>query len=273
MGRGDIMMTGKKRSRWGVVLFGLAVFALLYWAHETFLRRTQPPTPTVSIPSVGDAVQRAYSTLHGGFRDKVPLAEFAGMYHRMMDPDSGGELPEVRQAGVTDGTGPEHPVARFRVQYPASKAKAEYHFERIDGIWQLQSFTRVPSEIEGEAKEGGKGGTVGRSTPAHSPDGAKGGPKPKAAGEGDAAHNTAPAGGRPATPCDYIIQPGDTLGGISQHFYGASRYWRRILEGNPGLTERNLRLGRKIRIPSSPEPAAPREEPDAEPKPPVATTP
>ncbi|HUT35792.1 MAG TPA: LysM peptidoglycan-binding domain-containing protein [Planctomycetota bacterium] len=264
MGRGNVwMMTGKKRSNWGYFVFALVLFALLYIAHETFFRRSHTPPP-VSIPTVGVAVERAYNTLDGGFRGKVSLAEFAGMFHLMAAPDLAGELPEVRQAGVTDSTGPEHPVARFRVDYPNSKVKAEYHFARIEGIWQLQSFTRIPSELETPPKGGGL--TPPRRRPQAGKD---------ASGQKTVEPDPPPAaeGGLPATPCDYIIQPGDTPSGLSERFYGTTRYWRRILEANPGLTERNLRIGRRIRIPSNPEPPAPRDEAEGAPRPPVAATP
>jgi LysM repeat protein len=195
-------------------------------------------------------VEKAYNGLGGNFRERVPLADFAAMFHRMTDPDADGQLPGIRQASVTDATGPEHPVARFRVEYLNGGAKAEYHFARIDGLWQLQSFTRVPSELEGPLKRAG---------PPHALEGGKGASPTKAV-EGATTQPPAPAGGRPATPCDYVIQPGDTLGGISAQFYGTARHWRRILEANPGLTERSLRVGRKIRIPSNPEPPPPRDD-------------
>lgn len=269
MSRGDIMMTGKKRSGWGYVVFALIVFALVYIAHGAFSRRSQTPPPG-SIPTVGDAVQKAYGSLAAGFRDKVSLAEFAGMFHRMAEPDAGGELPEILQAGVTDSTGPEHPIARFRAEYPTAKSKAEYHFARIEGIWQLQSFVRVPSEFHPDARGGDPSG--GGLLPAPRPQEAgKAAPGQKAA---EGAPNALTAGGRAATPCDYVIQPGDTLTAISRQFYGTTRYWRRILEANPGLTERTLRVGRKIRIPSSPEPPPePKEETEPEPKGPLTTTP
>lgn len=266
MSRGDIMM-GRKRSLRGYILFACIVFGLIYFGHSWLSRQPAKPPPA-SIPAVGDAVQRAYDTLKGTFRDKVPLAEFAGMYHRMADPDVGGELPEVRLASVTDPTGPEHPVAKFRVEYPSGKAKAEYSFSRIEGIWQLQAFTRVPSEMPfpgGAAKPGGPG-----VTPVP-----RGNQKVSAAGrsaEGAATQVPAAADGRPATPCDYIIQPGDTLTAVSLHFYGTTRYWRRVMEANPGLTASKLRVGRRVRIPSNPDAvAAPKEEPGTEPKAPAPT--
>ncbi len=257
MGRGDIMMTGRKRSAWVYVLFAIVLFILVYIVHDRFFRHSPPPPPA-NMAAVGDTVQRAYNTLRGDFRGKVTLAEFAGMFHRMADPDAGNELPEIRQAAVAEGAA-ENPVARFRVEYASSKARAEYHFARIDGVWQLQSFTRVPTEL---------GPELGQPCPPKAePAKAPGARKPD---EGAGAHPPTPATGRPVTPCDYIIQPGDTLGSISLHFYGTARYWRRILEANPGLTERNLRVGRKIRIPSHPEASPPRDDAEPEAKAPGA---
>ena len=263
MSRGDIM-TGRRRSLRGYILFAGIVFGLIYFGHSWLSRQPATPPPA-SIPAVGDAVQRAYNTLKGAFRDKVPLAEFAGMYHRMADPNTGGDLPEVRLASVTDPTGPEHPVARFRVEYPGGKSRAEYSFSRIEGIWQLQAFTRAPSEMpfpDGEVKAGSPG-------VAPAPKGAR---KVSATGEGAASQVPGGADGRPATPCDYVVQPGDTLTAVSLHFYGTPRYWRRIMEANPGVSASKLRVGRRIRIPSNPDAVAtPKEEPSAEPKAPTPT--
>lgn len=260
MGRGDIM-TGRKRSGWGYALFAIAIFALLYGVRHALspgVTPPPPPPPPGSAHGVGDAVQRAYNTLASSFREKVPISDFATMFHRMTSPDYGGELPTVRQASVTDSTGPEHPVARLRVEYPSASAKAEYHFARIDGLWQLQSFTVISTDLDAGRPEPVAPGPSRRaqeppkSAPAHkAPDGA--------------APSVPAAGALPATPCDYIVQPGDTLSAISRHFYGTIRHWRRILEANPGLSERNLRVGRRIRIPSNPEPPAPREDSDAHP--------
>lgn len=47
----------------------------------------------------------------------------------------------------------------------------------------------------------------------------------------------------------YVIKKGDTLSEISQRIYGTSRLWRRILEANPGIDPRALRIGQKIIIP------------------------
>jgi len=257
MGRGDIMMTSRKRLGWGHVFVVLGLFAALYVLHGTFFRRSAGPLPPANIATVGDAVQREYEALGADFRERVPLAEFAGMFHRMADPDAGDELPRVRQASAADGTGPELPVARFRVEYPSTKAQAEYHFARVEGIWQLQSFTRVPADMPP--------GWTRASTPARGGQGRAAAPKkpskPPAPGPA-ATEAPAPAATYPRTPCDYIIQPGDTLGAISMHFYGTTRYWRRIMEANPGLSERRLRVGRKIRIPSNPD--APPLEPKAD---------
>jgi len=259
MGRGDIMMTGRKRSGLRLFVYAIILLALGCGVYEAFFRPGPKTSTGGGATAVSDAVQRAYNALPGGFREKVPVLDFAAMCNCMASPDCGGVVPEVRQVTVTDSTGPEHPVARLRVEYPTTHIRAEYHFARVDGVWQLQSFTRIPSELETDLKEPAAPGTAPRPAAP-----AKGSPAGKAP-EGDAAQPPA-AGARPATPCDYVVQPGDTLTAISRHFYGTTRYWRRILEANPGLTERNLRVGRKIRIPSNPEPAAAKDEPDADPK-------
>jgi nucleoid-associated protein YgaU len=147
------------------------------------------------------------------------------------------------------------------------KAPSEYHFARIEGVWQLLSFTRIPSEMEvpPRASKPRTAASVATSASAVRP------PEPSKA-ESERPATATPAAPRPAPttasavaprsllPRHYVIQQGDTLSAISQQFYGTTRYWRRILEANPGLRERRLRVGRKILIPSPPAPIPPSRE-------------
>jgi len=48
----------------------------------------------------------------------------------------------------------------------------------------------------------------------------------------------------------YTIRKGDTLSEISQRVYGTAKLWRKILEANPGIDPRALRIGQKIVIPA-----------------------
>lgn len=259
MGRGDIMRSGRRRPLWGYIVFGAVIFLLIYLAQRGIFRR-QEIAAGVNIPVVGDAVQRAYEGLPPAFRSRIQRADFATMFHRMSGPESGGALPEIEHATAPEPLDPDRPLARFRVQYPTAKGKsrAEYVFVRIDGLWQVQSYTLLPVPMPAVEPDPDVG-KPSQGPPAPAPKGAaretKATPPPEAT-------PTPTSTARPKTPCDYIIQPGDTLTAISLHFYGTTRYWRRILEANPGLSERNLRPGRRIRIPSSPEPATPKEEPE-----------
>lgn len=48
---------------------------------------------------------------------------------------------------------------------------------------------------------------------------------------------------------DYIVKSGDVLGGISRKELGSSRYVNRILEVNPGLDPKKIKVGQVIRLP------------------------
>jgi len=258
-------MSRRRRSPLRFLIPALIVGILLWWARVWPFRSSESPPPASSVATVGDAVQSAYEGLPASFRDKVPLEQFAGMFHRMIDPDRGSEVPQVRQATVADAAGPEHPTARFRVEYPAARVKAEYHFARVDGVWQLQSFTRVQGEWRGEEAEPEP--RAATPVPPPRPREAEKAADPQPPRNTPAAPPASPTLSEPSGPRYYVVQPGDTLSGISRQFYGTTRYWQRILEANPGLTERRLRVGRRILIPSRPEPAPPKEakeEPDPE---------
>ena len=244
-------MRRRRPSIWRHIILALLVLAALWWAKLPPFRRSDAPPPASMLTS-GHAAGRSYAALGAAIRDKVPLEEFATMLRKMTDPDLAEGAPEIRDAQVVDGTGPEYPRARFRVEYPGSQAEAEYHFVQIEGVWRLQSFTRDPGEWtapEAEVKP--------RASTAAAPSGSA--PPEKSAPQRPAGKAPAPTTAtRPPAPRYYVLQPGDTLMAISRLFYGTTRYWRRILEANPGLNERRLRVGRQILIPSAPGPLPPK---------------
>jgi LysM repeat protein len=264
-------MTRKKRLRLRFLvpaaLVGVALWYVRWWPfnHAGSLPAANIPAPT---DTVGDAVQKAYSALSRSFRDKVPAADFAAMFHRMTEPGRAADLPQVRQATVAEGAGPENPVAKLRVEYPGAKTKAEYRFARIGGSWQLESYARIQGDwrsADGDGKAPTE--TTGKTPRGHEeekrPAGERAKPGPTAPGSATA------AGG--ASPRYYTVQPGDTLSSISQRLYGTKKHWHRILEANPGISERRVPAGRKIVIPSGPDLPALKEEPTAEPKAKTAT--
>jgi nucleoid-associated protein YgaU len=55
-----------------------------------------------------------------------------------------------------------------------------------------------------------------------------------------------------ATPAarTYKIRNGDTLGHIARRMLGKASRWREILEANPDLNPKNLRVGKEIKIPA-----------------------
>ncbi len=249
------MIGRRRKSPLRYLVPALVVGLLLWWARVWPFRRGEAPPPA-SMPAGGSAAQRAYQGLDPDFRQRVPLEEFAEIFQRMLDPDYGNEPPVIREAVVFDGAGPQRPAARFRVEYPQAGAKAEYHFERVAGQWQLQSFARS----RGDWPELPVAAAPAPAPPASLQAPKPAPPEPPAPEPAKPTTKTATAPEppqpreKPAWPRYYVIQQGDTLSAISRHFYGTTRYWRRILEANPGLRERRLRIGRRIVIPSPPEP-------------------
>ena len=251
-------MIRRRRSPLRYLIPALLVGGLLWWAHSWFSGREEK-LPPGRIPSVSDVMQEAYAGLENEFRAKVPAGEFAAMYHRMADPDN-EELPAIDDAEAFDGVGSEPPRARFRVLYPPNDARAEYHFARLEGVWKLQSFTRVFGEWRPPVAQ------VRAPAPTPPQPSPRPAPSPKPASSDPTAPT--PAVAKRQFPCHYVIQPGDTLITISRHVYGTGLHWRRILEANAGLNPRRLKIGRRILIPSPPDhtsapPAASRAEADA----------
>jgi nucleoid-associated protein YgaU len=73
----------------------------------------------------------------------------------------------------------------------------------------------------------------------------------------------APAGAAAAsTPAesdaaDYVVKAGDTPDTIAQHELGSKKEVKRLLDANPGLDAKHLRIGQKIKIPGKTKPTEP----------------
>ncbi len=249
-------MVGRRRkSPLRYLVPALLVGLILWWARVWPFRRGEAPPPA-SMPTGGSQAERAYRDLDAAFRQSVPLEEFAEIFERMTDPDYDNEPPVVREAVVFEGAGPQRPAARFRVEYPRAGAKAEYHFERVAGQWQLQSFARSRGEWP-QLPVASAPVPPSELQPPKPPSPEPPAPEPQKVVEPTTKMQPQK---KPDWPRHYVIQQGDTLSAISRHFYGTTRYWRRILEANPGLKERRLRIGRRIIIPSPPEPLPEKDE-------------
>ena len=55
----------------------------------------------------------------------------------------------------------------------------------------------------------------------------------------------------------YIIKQGDTLSDISLAWFGTSVRWQDILDANPGLNPKRMRVGHRITLPAKLQPASP----------------
>ncbi len=235
----------RKKSRLRFIVPAIIVGVTLYLIRGPLQHSIMPPP--VRIPPISDPARDAYSGLQADFRAAVPLIEFASMFQRMKDIE-GGEAPRLLDAQATEPAGTEPLLARIRVEESADKAAAEYEFARIEGVWKLQNYMR---------------GLQQRPSPAPAPQPAESSPPKPVERKVVPTSNSIPlpsakaAGGvQPSSgnwPRSYVIQPGDTLETISRQVYGTNRYWHRILEANPGLDPKHLKIGRRIAIPAPPE--------------------
>jgi nucleoid-associated protein YgaU len=81
------------------------------------------------------------------------------------------------------------------------------------------------------------------------------------------AEPAATAPGQPAaTGTKYTIKPNDTLSGIAARFLGHAKYWKKIVDANPGLDPNRLQLGTEIIIPGASGPGE-TLEPQGSPRP------
>jgi LysM repeat protein len=48
---------------------------------------------------------------------------------------------------------------------------------------------------------------------------------------------------------EYVVKPRDTLQSIAEHELGNRNAWKKIVDANPGVDPRNLRVGQKLKIP------------------------
>ena len=213
-------MSRRRRSPWRFIIPALLVGASLWWARVWPFQRSATP-PAASMPAGGDVAERGYAALSASFRGAVPLEEFASMLQRMADPDRDSEMPQIRLAQIVNAA-PADPTARFRVEYPSDRAKAEYHFARVDGAWRLQSFTRTPSAWPPAGAAATRRNDdappppfKGSDSPPPPPPAAKDDPAERATppkpGTATPPKPTPPAPKAAGTPCNYVIQQGDTL--------------------------------------------------------------
>jgi nucleoid-associated protein YgaU len=76
-------------------------------------------------------------------------------------------------------------------------------------------------------------------------------------GDGPKVDGEKPTGAEPKTAATeiaettHVVVSGDTLGGISKKYYGKASLYSRIVEANPGIGERDLRVGAKLKIPAA----------------------
>lgn len=53
----------------------------------------------------------------------------------------------------------------------------------------------------------------------------------------------------PRRPRYHVVAKGEVLTDISQHYYGTTRYWKKLVEANENLDPNRMSIGARIRIP------------------------
>jgi LysM repeat protein len=61
----------------------------------------------------------------------------------------------------------------------------------------------------------------------------------------------------PVAAASYIVAAGDSVSRIAARLYGDARRWRSIIQANPGLDPRRLRIGQVIKLPTALSPQLP----------------
>lgn len=104
-------------------------------------------------------------------------------------------------------------------------------------LGRREDIRRLRAELEEEEKEPVPPSTKPIVKPPAGP--------PKRAGE------TAQTSEESSRPSEYVVQPGDTLMGIAQRFYGSRNEWHRIREANKAEVPPNgaIKLGQTLKLP------------------------
>jgi len=58
-------------------------------------------------------------------------------------------------------------------------------------------------------------------------------------------------------PVEHTVAAGETLGDISLKYFKSSKQWKKIVDANPGLDPKTIKVGQKLRIPAEPKADAP----------------
>ncbi len=116
--------------------------------------------------------------------------------------------------------------------------------------------TSTGSTVAGTTPSGGSAGTAGAATgavvAANGSTGTAGGVTPTGTGATGSAPVTLtpPPAPAPAAGADYVVQKGDTLEGIARTRLGDGQKWKSIVELNPGLNPKALKVGQTIKLPA-----------------------
>jgi nucleoid-associated protein YgaU len=175
-------------------------------------------------------------TSTGGVQDATPGASQA--------PEGARETPAA----------PDRPAAPEATQPPADAPTKPVDWERILLTGKVPPEAQIPlaavppgntgnnraeTDVFGDPQKGANTGQdINWQSAGTMPPGSPGGAGP------------APTPAAPRqTPKEHVVQQGEHLSSISLAVYGDARHYKEILKANPGLDERKLRPGTKIKIP------------------------
>jgi nucleoid-associated protein YgaU len=171
-------------------------------------------------------------------------------------PEPTVQQPEL----VKDGSHPVQPgetldrIARKHYGDRAlAKALGEYNKTRLakDGTLRAGVTLRIPpvAVLRGGERPAASGSRADASVTPTRPGRSEEAARPSRSGSTDPSDATGSTG--PSAPKFYTVRRGDTLMDIAKETLGTSKRFREILKANPGLDEKSLKVGMKIRIPQA----------------------
>ena len=175
-------------------------------------------------------------------------------YHETADPE-GGRLLWGRLAVAGFALLLTFVLGRCSVDEGVPRPEFDQTAQRVQELQERNAL--LSAELA--AAEAGEAGTA--------PDGEAAAPA-----DGQSAQSDASPEGNPAAPAEsqqsspqssgeassgsgetYVVEPGDTLGGIAAEVYGDSSQYQRIAEANGIDSAAQLKVGSELRIPPAPD--------------------
>ncbi|MDD4890251.1 MAG: LysM peptidoglycan-binding domain-containing protein [Phycisphaerae bacterium] len=219
---------------------------------------TRPTAPTPSTPPVADPPPVLDTVLPPAPTVAPSVPGVIGA-----TPTAGGAVVPPSTSGGTPAPGTT--TAAYDALEKATDGTRLYSTKENDSAWVLAARFYGNGSKWTLIKEANAGVDIEHHLPAGIKIKIPAPPAPVATPATPATPGTAAA----LQPNEYVVKEGDTLTKIAQEKLGKGVLWTKILEANPGLDERNLHVGKVIKLPPA---AATPGTPTVTPTAPVAPT-